>query len=168
MPNVPSRCEWCGQTVTLNLPAGLEDIALVGITCEQCADSQVEERGGVVLSLSQAPAGALFEPGKVTITGGAVEALAASSQHAIEFLMRHLQGDWGDCGQAANIVATDEEVQAGPLCTEDDGKVNKLALLTRSGRIMSAYFTARKARLWVITDFWPSGPESTILLPHEY
>jgi hypothetical protein len=169
MPKMQTRCASCGATVTVELPAGLEDVTVIGVTCERCADQQVEERGGVVLALTQTPETGLFPLGKITVTGGAVEALAESGQHAAEFLARHVRGDWGSCGRADEVRVTDEEVRAGPLVTENDAKMNKVAMLSGSGRIMSVYRTARGERLWVMTDFWENGAvETTCLLPDEY
>jgi hypothetical protein len=169
MPNMQTRCASCGATVTLELPAGLEDVAVIGATCERCADQQVEERGGVVLALAQTPETGLFPLGKITVTGGAVEALAESGQHAAEFIGRHVRGDWGACGRADAVSVTDDQVRAGPLVTENDAKMNKIAMLSGSGRIMSVYVTAKGERVWVMTDLWQPGMvETTCLLPDEY
>ena len=45
----------------------------------------------------------------VTITGGAVEALAEAGQHAASFLARHARGDWGENGHFDQIALTDDE-----------------------------------------------------------
>src|SRR5207245_330105 len=124
--NVSARCERCGATVTLNLPAGLADLALVGVICQPCVEDGTEERGGV-LDLALLPEGALFTPGRTTITPGAIEALEDAGQHAAEFLARHLSGDWGNCGRASEIQLTDAEARAGSLGTSDDGKLNAIA-----------------------------------------
>ncbi len=39
---------------------------------------------------------ARFNLGRVLITPGALEALAESNQHPLEFLQRHVSGDWGE------------------------------------------------------------------------
>jgi len=39
---------------------------------------------------------ARFEPGQTVITPGAEEALEIAGQTAIEFLRRHVAGDWGE------------------------------------------------------------------------
>jgi hypothetical protein len=168
MSPVHATCERCGAAVTLDLPAGLADLALVGVTCRQCVDRDTEERGGVVLDLAKLPEGALFDPGRVTITPGAIAALGESGEHASAYLTRHLRGDWGANGQAEAVSVTEAEVRAGPLVTADDAKQNKLALLTRTGCILSDFTTASRAVLWIKTAFWPTCPETTVLLPDEY
>jgi len=87
-----------------------------------------------------------FELGNIYITPGAIDALVEASQHAQEFLQRHRRGDWGELD-------------------EHDRQENELSI--REGfRILSAYRTARDARLWIITEAdWSS---TTILLPEEY
>jgi hypothetical protein len=54
-----------------------------------------------VFTRRRAMDGATFALGKITITAGAVAALAESSQHAAEFLARHARGDWGEVGHFA-------------------------------------------------------------------
>lgn len=141
MPPIHATCERCGDAVMLDLPAALADFALVGVICQECANHDVEERGGVVLDLAQVPAGALFAPGRVTITPGAVAALGNAGEHAIAYLPRHLRGDWGANGQVDAVSVTDAPVRAGPLVTDDDAKQNKLALLTCTASILSDYAT---------------------------
>jgi hypothetical protein len=79
-------------------------------------------------------------------TPGALEALAAAGQDAIEFLYRHKQGDWGDL-------------------SDDDKRENEFSV-NRSLRIFSAYHTAKGEKIWVITEADRSS--TTILLPSEY
>ena len=89
---------------------------------------------------------ARFYLGRVFSTPGAVEALAESNQHPLEFLQRHVSGDWGE------------------VC-EEDKRENELSI--REGlRILSAYSTTRGTKLWVITEADRSS--TTILLPSEY
>jgi len=165
---IVSKCVRCGATVFLDLPKGFEDAFVVGVTCRACTDFQVQEEGGVVLDLPPLP-GALFDLGHIRVTGGAVEALADSNQHAAEFLSRHACGDWGDHGTAGSIPVSEEEVRAGPTCTEEDDKANQLALLCGAGRILSSYVTAKGIRLWCLTDRWPGGTvETCLMLPGEY
>jgi len=165
---IESKCEGCDATVVLDLPEGFEDAFVVGVTCRACADRQVQEEGGVDLDLPPLP-GALFDLGHVRVTGGAVRALADSNQHAAEFLARHARGDWGKHGTVGSIPVSEEEVRAGPTCTEEDDKANQLALLCGAGRILSSYVTAKGIRLWCLTDRWPGGTvETCLMLPGEY
>lgn len=163
-----SKCAGCGATVFLNVPEGFEDAFVIGVTCRDCADRQVQEEGGVVLALPPLP-GALFDLGPIRATGGAVVALADSQQHAAEFLARHARGDWGANGTAGTIPVREDEVRAGPLCTAEDDKANQLALLCGFGRILSSYVTAKGIRLWCLTDRWPGRRAQTcLMLPSEY
>ncbi len=92
------------------------------------------------------PMNARFNLGRVFSTPGAAEALAESNQHPLEFLQRHVSGDWGE------------------VCEEDKSE-NELSV--REGfRILSAYTTTGGAKLWVITEADRSA--TTILLPSEY
>jgi len=165
---IESKCEGSGATVFLDVPEGFQDAFVVGVTCRACADRQVLEEGGVVLDLPPIP-GALFDLGHVRVTGGAVGALADSNQHAAEFLARHARSDWGDNGTAGTIPVSEDEVRAGPLCTDEDDKANQLALLCGTGRILSSYTTNKGTRLWCLTDRWPGGTaETCLMLPEEY
>ncbi|MDP9313517.1 MAG: hypothetical protein M3R24_21980 [Chloroflexota bacterium] len=89
---------------------------------------------------------ALFEPGLVVATPGALTALAAAGQNAVHFLARHLGGDWGDVDAA-------------------DGQVNDHAL-THHGRLLSVYAISTGERVWIITE-WDRST-ATLLLPDEY
>ena len=69
-----------------------------------------------------------------------------SAQSSLEFLSRHLRGDWGD------------------LCQEDKTE-NELGL--KDGfRLMSSYQVAQTEKLWVITE--ADRSVTTLLLPEEY
>jgi hypothetical protein len=92
-----------------------------------------------------------FVLGQILATPGALEALEASSQQPLEFLTRHVSGDWGD------------------LC-EEDRQSNDDSVIDGS-RLLSAYHTSKGVKLWVITEATDeSGRRSatTILLPEEY
>lgn len=87
-----------------------------------------------------------FRLGKIVATPAALKALEESHQSPMEFLNRHKKGDWGEvCGE--------------------DWALNDEALKNDT-RILSAYKTAKKQKLWVITEADRSA--TTILLPDEY
>ena len=88
----------------------------------------------------------LFPLGQVVATPGALAALEDADQTPIEFLQRHIVGDWGDLD-------------------EHDRNENEFSL--REGlRLLSAYRTSKDIRIWIITEADRSA--TTILLPHEY
>jgi hypothetical protein len=90
--------------------------------------------------------GARFPLGETFMTPGAEEALQIAGQTAIEFLRRHISGDWGEL-------------------SEDDVEANELSL-TKECRLLSAYRTVKGERIWIITEADRSA--TTILLPSEY
>lgn len=87
-----------------------------------------------------------FPLGRMVATSGALEALTAASQDAIEFLCRHQQGDWGDL-------------------SDDDKRENEFSI-DKELRIFSAYHTTKGEKIWIITEADRSA--TTILLPSEY
>jgi len=89
---------------------------------------------------------ARFALGQTVITPGAEEALELAGQTAIEFLRRHISGDWGEL-------------------SDDDVKENELSL-EQGFRLLSRYETTKGERLWIITEADRSA--TTILLPIEY
>ncbi len=94
---------------------------------------------------------AKFNLGQVVATPGALEALRRAGQQPSEFLELHTEGNWGDLG-------------------DDDRRLNDEALLEGS-RILSAYTTKTKERIWIITDGTDDDGRraaTTILLPEEY
>jgi hypothetical protein len=151
----------------LDVADAFEGAAIAGALCLGCTDQQFLDGGGAILQMRQEPEGAHFPLGKVTITGGAVEALADGGQHAATFLARHARGDWGEIGQFDDIKLTDDEQRRGWEATDNTGKINKSNILNRRDRIMSEYATARGTRLWVLTCLEGVGG-STVLLPEEY
>lgn len=86
-----------------------------------------------------------FPLGQTVMTQG-VLALAASGLNPLSYVLRHVQGDWGD------------------LCDEDR-RANDTALTCR-GRLMSSYKLDDKQNLWIITE-WDRSV-TTLLLPCEY
>ena len=87
-----------------------------------------------------------FTLGQTFITPGAQEAIQIAGQTEIEFLRRHMSGDWGDL-------------------SDEDVKENEFSL--KEGlRLLSAYQTGKGQKLWIITEADRSA--TTILLPSEY
>ncbi len=88
----------------------------------------------------------LFSAGRIVATPGALALLEQTNKSPLEFLSRHLRGDWGD------------------LCAEDKTE-NELSL-KHGYRLMSSYQVADTEKLWIITE----GDRSvtTLLLPAEY
>src|SRR5580700_2180194 len=90
---------------------------------------------------------ALFPLGQIVATPGALAALGKAGQTPLDFLSRHVSGDWGEL-------------------SEDDRKENQLSL-KRGFRLLSSYRTsADDTRVWVITE--ADRSVTTILLPEEY
>lgn len=88
----------------------------------------------------------LFSLGQIVATPGALEALEQAGQTPMEFLVRHVRGDWGD------------------IC-EEDAEANEQSLKDGS-RILSSYRTKLGEKLWVITEADRSS--SCLLKPNEY
>jgi hypothetical protein len=161
------NCSRCGASLKLEVAEPFAEATLAAALCPSCTDCVFLDGGGAILQLRQELEGTRFPLGKVTITGGAVAALADGSEHAAAFLGRHVRGDWGEYGQCDEIRLTPDEQRRGWEATDDSGKINKLNLLNRQGRIMSEYRTGRGVRLWVITCL-DRGGGTTVLLPDEY
>lgn len=92
-----------------------------------------------------------FSLGQLVATPGALEALQESGQSPMDFILRHVRGDWG-------------------LVDDEDKMANDQALLDGS-RLLSAYKTLKGTKLWVITeatDDQGRRAATTILLPDEY
>ena len=89
---------------------------------------------------------ALFSPGQLVATPGALASLAKAGQTPLDFLSRHVCGDWGDIDQ-------------------EDRKENDLGL-KRGFRLLSSYRTNADAKIWVITE--ADRSVTTVLLPDEY
>ena len=88
----------------------------------------------------------LFPPGRLVATPGALAVLEQVNKSPLEFLSRHLRGDWGD------------------LCQEDKGE-NELSL--KCGfRLLSSYQVTDSEKLWIITE--ADRSVTTLLLPADY
>ena len=90
--------------------------------------------------------GARFALGQTFITPGAQEVLESSGETAIQFLRRHVSGDWG------NLDDYDREQNA--------------MALKGSGRLFSVYHTEAGKKFYVITEHDRSV--TTVLLPEDY
>ncbi|VGO13669.1 hypothetical protein PDESU_02226 [Pontiella desulfatans] len=87
-----------------------------------------------------------FNTGQICSTPGALEAMMDALQSPVEFISRHISGDWGE------------------VCAEDQ-QANEEAV-DANLRLLSAYRTKKEVRLWVITE--SDRSLTTILLPEEY
>lgn len=87
-----------------------------------------------------------FPSGQIVATPGALEALSDAGQTPLEFLHRHLTGDWGE------------------VCAEDAAS-NEEAL-QHGNRLLSVYRTQRHVKFWIITE--ADRSVTTLLLPSEY
>lgn len=88
----------------------------------------------------------LFPAGQMVATPGALALLEQAKKSPLEFLSRHLRGDWGE------------------LCP-DDKTENELSL-KHGFRLMSSYQVTDTERLWIITE--ADRSVTTLLLPAEY
>lgn len=88
----------------------------------------------------------LFRTGSLVATPGALEAFRESGDSALDYLHRHVRGDWG------------------VVCPED-AKENDRSVTTNL-RILSAYILSNSAKIWIITEADRSS--TCILLPEEY
>ena len=91
----------------------------------------------------------LFAPGQILLTPGVIENVPRVE--ILGALIRHVEGDWGDCCDA-DIKANEEAVKNG-------------------GRIISVYMDEGAGRFWVITEAVDESgkrPFTTVLLPSEY
>jgi len=87
-----------------------------------------------------------FALGQTSITPGAEDALQIAGQTALEFLRRHMSGDFDEL-------------------SEDDLRENEVSL-SEGFRLLSNYRTRTGHQLWIITEADRSS--TTILLPSEY
>jgi hypothetical protein len=92
-----------------------------------------------------------FKLGQVISTPGALEALQRNKSNGLEFLHRHISGDWG-------------------IVCQEDKLANDIAVKT-GARLLSAYFLPDETILWLITEAQDGNgtrQATTFLLPEEY
>ncbi len=89
---------------------------------------------------------AKFPLGQLLMTPGAKAAFEGTGENPFVFLLRHIQGDWGDL-------------------SPEDVHENELSL-EKGFRLLSAYALSDQTRIWIITEADRSA--TTILLPSEY
>ena len=88
----------------------------------------------------------LFELGQIVGTPNALQAVQEAGQHPLEFLVRHVTGDWGDL-------------------PEEDVAENERAVET-GDRVFSSYRLETGGKVWVITE--SDRSVTTLLLPEDY
>ena len=88
----------------------------------------------------------LFDLGQIVSTPGALDALEEADQESVDFLVRHVTGDWGELPP--------EDVKENEFSVEHDF------------RILSAYTLNTGVKIWIITEADRSA--TTFLLPSEY
>jgi hypothetical protein len=88
----------------------------------------------------------LFPVGQIVATPGALALLEQSNKSPLEFVSRHLRGDWGE------------------LCREDKTE-NELSL-KHGFRLMRSYKVTDTEMIWIITE--ADRSVTTLLLPSEY
>jgi hypothetical protein len=163
-------CFSCKKRVEVEVPlsflaAGLNSSAVFAV-CPDCAAKEHLAAGGLFIELADQPQDAVLHIGRIAITSGAVRALADARQHVLEFLERHAKGDWGRIGHMSRTVVTEQEIAQGELATDQSAKLNKIALVTQRGQVMSAYRTRKGAELWVLTTL--GNDETVVIVPDEY
>lgn len=110
-----------------------------------------------------------FDPGQIVATPGALAAFEASGEEPLAFLLRHVQGDWGDVDehdQQENELSLQQQ-----NCGPDEhaglrGYADREGSPRNGWRLLSAYRLSDGTKIWVITEADRSS--TTILLPDEY
>lgn len=101
-----------------------------------------------MIAINHAP---LFKPGQVVATPACLEELDRAGQSVWEFLVLHLNGDWGIV-DADDKAANDEAIRDG-------------------SRLLSAYILKTGKKIWLITEAADDNGNreaTTLLLPEEY
>jgi hypothetical protein len=89
---------------------------------------------------------ALFSPGHVVATSGALTAFASAGIDPLDLLVRHVAGDWGE--------------------VPPEDAAENLFSVQHGFRIMSSYTLSTNERIWNITE--NDRSLTTLLLPSEY
>lgn len=139
MPEARAGCALCGAELAVDAASPFVGAPVIGALCPGCAAGLFTHYGGSIFALRHELPGARFALGTVTVTPGAVAALAEAGEHAAAFLTRHVQGDWGAFGHCDAITLSDDELRRGWEATDDTGKVNCWNLLQRRDMVMSEY-----------------------------
>ena len=87
-----------------------------------------------------------FKLGQVVATPGALAALEASGESLLNYVQRHVSGDWG-------------------IVHDHDRRENETAIIIQM-RIMSVYLLKSGVRIWIITE--ADRTSTCVLLPEEY
>jgi hypothetical protein len=105
--------------------------------------SQIQKQESLMQETEKKP---LFDLGQLVATPGALTVLEKAGQNPMEFLSRHVTGDWGEI-------------------PEEDKQENQFSL-EQGFRLLSSYRTTAGDRVWVITE--GNRSHTTLLLPDEY
>lgn len=145
MTAVTTACGICGKPTD---PAEGELIGGIWMpaTCVDCGRKSLLADGGLIVRLTQPPAGANFDLGEIHLRPGALHVLTESGEHFWPFLSRHARGDTGQ------FRASNPQRQGS-------------AFLNSRGNIVSEYRTNLGKRLWVITS---PGKVTLLLAPGEF
>lgn len=87
-----------------------------------------------------------FPPGQLVMTPRASTAFVRARQTAIPYLLRHIQGDWGEL-DVHDVQKNENSLQHGL-------------------RLLSKYTLVDRTVIWIITE--ADRSVTTILLPEEY
>jgi hypothetical protein len=87
----------------------------------------------------------LFNLGQLVATPGALMALEKSARSPMDFLSRHVTGDWGDL-------------------PKEDREENDLSL--KNGFLLLSSYHTTAGKIWIITE--ADRSVTTLLLPEEY
>ena len=104
----------------------------------------------------------LFDPGRVTATPGAVEALKRCGVDPVSLIDRHVTGDFGDVGK----MSPDSVNPKGNPQHDDGLELNTLAVLNGADRILSIYTVAEGTTAWIETV--SDRSYITLMLPEDY
>lgn len=93
-----------------------------------------------------------FKLGQTVATPAALAAFGETTQMPIEFLRKHVCGDWGEC--------CEEDKKTNDDAIANEGDIDK------QYRVMSVYTLENNTKIWIITEYDRSV--TTILLPSDY